>query len=168
MISKKKSLLPTVILVGIAAFILLATVPPPGVIMTHTGTMVSATPNGLKTENTKIYCVRIPDPITAFAIFTATGQTATPPIGTNLQWVQVVVHIAKEYATDEGDAKDLTRVTVIIKDPEEATVFDATMVADSVVVDRDDYWEVTYWGEDTPHDLVEGTYTVTTKYEIYV
>ena len=165
MISKKKSLLPTVLFVGIAAFILLATVPPPGVNMTSV--MVAANP-GLKTENTKIYCVRITDPVTAFAIFTATGQTANVEVGTNLQWVQVVVHIAKEHAVNETEAKSLTRVTVTIKDPGEVTVFDATMVADSVVVDRDDYWEVTYDGEDTPHDLVEGTYTVTTKYEINV
>ena len=37
-----------------------------------------------------------------------------------------------------------------------------------IVTDWGDYWEVQYDGIDTPHDLVEGTYTVTIKYEIEV
>ena len=130
--------------------------------------LVSADP-GLKTENTKIDEVHIGGSSEAtFAIFTDTGQTKDVEVGATLGYAHVEVFIAKEYAANETEAKAKTRVTVTIKDPEEATVFDGEMNPWIIVTDWGDYWEVQYDGIDTPHDLVEGIYTVTIKYEIEV
>ena len=163
MIPKKLAILPTVLVAGLVAFVLLATVPPPGANIT----LVSANP-GLKTAETRIDTLTLSGTGGSFAVYTDTGQTKTVEVGTNLNKVDAVVFIAKTHAADEAQAKSYTRLTVTIKDPAAGTVYTGSLTAGMVVVERATWWEVHYESDITSHDLVEGQYTITAKYEIYV
>ncbi|NVM22037.1 MAG: hypothetical protein HWN68_09695 [Desulfobacterales bacterium] len=163
MIPKKLAILSTVLCASLVAFVLLATVPPPGANIT----LVAADP-GLKTSETKIYSVELSGDAGLFAMYLDTGQTKTVEVGTNLDTINVHVYISKTYAADMYTAKSLTRVTAVIKDPAAGTVYDGTLAPMLMVGEEATWWVVWHCGAITSHDLVEGQYTITVKYEIYV
>ncbi|GAI14637.1 unnamed protein product, partial [marine sediment metagenome] len=59
-----------------------------------------------------------------------------------------------------------TRVHVLLKDPDDETKFD-DYLAPSYLVRSDNYWTLTYSGEDLSLKLVTGRYTITTTYDIF-
>jgi len=162
-IPKKLAILPTVLVAGLVAFVLLATVPPPGVNIT----LVAANP-GLKTAETRIDTLKLEGTGGYFAIYTDTGQTQTVEVGTNLNHGHVTVFIAKIYASTGSEAIANTKVTVTIKNPAGGTVYTGSLTPWIVATERATWWEVDYDAGIDSHNLVEGQYTVTAKYEIYV
>lgn len=102
-----------------------------------------------------------------FATLTENNTIADVDVGTLLHSIFVDVLLKKEYADNEAAAFDCTRVYVTLKDPSDATVYENDL-AISNGLDEDTYWILQYIGT-LPSDieLTEGTWTLTTKYEVY-
>lgn len=174
MASKKKlSLLSTILCASFAAFILLATVPPPGAQIT----LVTANP-GLRTETTKIVNMGIHSPGEGppgetIATFTATGQTKTVEVGTEIDVVNARVLVDTDYVGTDPSGEDAiawTKVTLDFKDPSAGTVWSGEMTVPTTpdLYYAEGYWEIHYQSGAIIHTLVEGQYTLTLTYEIYI
>ena len=141
----------------------------------------SGTPGGVKLVmtssgnpdfgETRISSVKIFDnssPTQSLATFTASSQTATLEVGQVMGQTWVYVYIDDDYVGTPPDPIGNTRVYLTIKNPALSIVYENY----GYPVDyspRTGYWEVIYDYGFAPDwiTLTEGTWTITTKYELY-
>lgn len=122
---------------------------------------------------TKIDHIRI-EPFHGIA-FSGTDQTITAEIGETWDRIRVAVRISGTLASSFPDAVSKTRVHVKIVAPGDNTIFD-NYLTDSTYWGWGEYEDGAYqvlwsnigteWG--SGYTLVEGAYTITTRYDIYV
>jgi len=98
--------------------------------------------------------------------FDNTGQTGYTLTDATLTSIRATVRIDNAYADNNDEAWANTRVHVLLKDPDDETKFD-DYLAPSYLVRSDNYWTLTYSGEDLSLKLVTGRYTITTTYDIF-
>ena len=126
----------------------------------------SATP----TENTKIKWISLENPDYAeLARFTDNTDTEMVDIGETIHRIYVPVYIAKTYASTVQQAMNYTRVYVEIEDPTTEIRFsDYLDTHEGLVTPYENYYEVNYWVGSIGLEVIEGTWTITTQYDIYI
>lgn len=126
----------------------------------------SATP----TENTKISYIYLENPqYVELATFTTSTDTAMVDIGETMHRLYVYVFIAKTYASTVQQAMAYTRVYVEIEDPTTEIRFsDYLDTHEGLVTSYDNYYEVSYWVGSLNMEVIEGTWTITTEYDVYI
>ena len=100
--------------------------------------------------------------------FSDTGETQYVDAGAVLSRIDAVVRIDNVYAATEYAAVTNTRVHVLLKDPSEDTIYDNVLPVLGPSGKLDNCWYVIYNTPELGEELVLGTYTITTTYEIYI
>ncbi len=150
----------------VIAFLLLAIYPPQRIGQAEFVMFASATP----TENTKISYIYMENPeYVALATFTDNTDTEMVDIGETIHRLYVYVYIAKTYASTVQQAMNYTRVYVEIEDPTTEVRFsDYLDTHEGLVTSHDNYYEVSYWVGSLGLEVIEGTWTITTQYDVYI
>ncbi len=100
--------------------------------------------------------------------FGNTGETQYVEEGAVLSRIEAIVRIENVYAPTADDAVANTRVHVLLKDPNEDTIYDGVLPNIGPVAKEDNCWYVMYSTHPLEEALISGKYTIITTYEIFV
>lgn len=126
-------------------------------------------------NQTRIHEIRIYDNTSPtkqlVGTFTENNQTVDIDVGVAMGEIWIYAYVDNEYVPDNDDCYAVTRFTLTIDDPSDNTQYDndALWFEDSSQQNGGTYWEVIYTAGFGPGWIVltEGTWTITTKYEVY-
>lgn len=129
--------------------------------------IVSAAPSFDNT--TRIYEVDIDNSVSVGNCqFFDNDTTNDVDVGYTVIRLQVHVYINKDYAATENAAHANTRVYMTIRKPDNTIHYENYLDNTTIISDYTTYWKLVKRDNSfTPFALTEGTWTVTTKYDVY-
>lgn len=95
------------------------------------------------------------------------GESQSADEGDVIDNIRCIIRVGDDYASSKTEAQNNSKITVTIENPSGTVVFNQEVDSVASVTDTTGYYIVRYYDSDLNETLENGTYNITTTYEIY-